>query len=85
MVKIELIYLYLGHSQNQNDNSHSVIENASKTKFIDTTIQWGTTIILAFKKNTCEVKVLMYDDFIDFKSIDKCFQNIQKSFKTNTK
>ena len=56
-------------SQNKNVNAHSVIENASNSKFIYTTTQWETTIIQAFKKNTCEVKVLIHDDFINFKSI----------------
>ena len=58
-------------SQNKNVNAHSVIENASKSKFIYTTTQWETTITQAFKKNTCEVKVLIHDDFINFKSINK--------------
>ena len=58
-------------SQNKNVNVHSVIENASKPKFIYTTTQWETTITQAFKKNTCEVKELIHDDFINFKSINK--------------
>ena len=33
---------------------------------------------------TCEVKVPMHDDLVDFKSIDN-FQNIRKSFKANAK
>ena len=57
MEKIELIYLLTGHSQNENDNSHSMIENTSKTKFIDTTIQCKTTIKHALIKNTCQVKL----------------------------
>ena len=69
--KIELIYLCPGHSQNENDNAHSVTENASKSKFIYNKTQWETTITQALKKNTREVKVLMHDDFIDFKSIHK--------------
>ena len=54
--KIELIYLCPGHSQNENDNAHSLLENASKSKFIYTTTQWESTITQVFKKNTCEVK-----------------------------
>ena len=41
---IELIYLCPGHLRNR--NAHSVIKNASKTKFIRTTIQLETTIKL---------------------------------------
>ena len=61
-----------------------MIENASKTKFIYTTKKLKTTITQAFKKKLCEVKVLMREDLIDFKSIDK-FQNIRKTFKIKTK
>ena len=70
-------------SQNKNVNAHSVIENASKSKFIYTTTQWETTITQAFKKNTCEVKELIHDDFINFKSINKFPELFVKSFKTN--
>ena len=69
--KMKLIYLCPGHSQNENDHANSVIENASKSKFIYTTTQCETIIKQAFKKNICELKVLMHDDLVDFKSIDK--------------
>ena len=72
------------HSQNENDKAHYLIENASKTKFIYTTTKLKTTNTEAFKKNLCEVKVLMREDLIDFKSIDKC-ENIWKTFKIKTK
>ena len=61
-----------------------MIKNASKTKFVYTTIQWETTITQALKKNTCDVKILMHDDFVDLNRLIK-FQNVRMSFKKNVK
>ena len=64
--KIELTHLCPGYSQNKNDNSYSVIENTSKSKFIHTATQREIRITQAFRKNTCEVKVVTHGNFIDF-------------------
>ena len=82
--KIEMIFLVSGHSQNENDNAHSVIEMFSKKRFIYTTSEWEWTIKEAFKKNDCDIKVMMHDDILNFRSAvafpeyadvlnDKCF------------
>ena len=54
-----------------------MIENASKSKFNYTTTQWEATITQAFKKNTCEVKVLMHGDFMNFQSTHKFLKHLE--------
>ena len=82
--KIELIYLCPRYSQNKNDNSYSVIENISKSKFIHTATQWEIRITQAFRKNSCEVKVVTHGNFIDFKSIHK-LPEYSEVFQENVK
>ena len=66
---VELTYLVVGHSQNENDTAHSTIEGNYRNKTILTTDQWESTIRNAFKKNDVNVETLQFDDIIDFKSM----------------
>lgn len=65
---LTLNYLASGHSQNENDNAHSVIETAVRKKKIYTLDQWETAIQMAFQKNSVEMIVLNHKDIIDFKN-----------------
>ena len=49
--EIELNFFVSGHSQNENDAAHSVIERSASKVPIYTTSQWETIILAAFKKN----------------------------------
>ena len=59
---IELTYLVPGHSQNENDTTHSVIEKHTRDMTIYTTAQWESTIP---QTNKCVVTVLTFKDIID--------------------
>ena len=69
---IELCFLVVGHSQNENDTAHSTIERNYRGKTIYTTAQWEVTIKEAFKTNECFLETLMHGDIINFKSAE-CF------------
>ena len=69
---IELCFLVVGHSQNENDTAHSTIERNYRGKTIYTTAQWEVTIKDAFKKNECFLETLVYGKIINFKSTE-CF------------
>ena len=58
--KINLTFLVPGHSQNENDNAHSVIEGACRILTIYTTTQLGMLIQMAFKKNVCNTTTLTH-------------------------
>lgn len=66
--EISLNFLVIGHSQNENDNAHAVIERAVSNKTIYSTEQWETAIAMSFKKNEPVVEVLTNESFVDFKS-----------------
>ena len=68
--EITLNYLVSGHTQNENDNAHSVIESGTKDAMIYTTEQWEAAIPVAFKKNKCTMERLFFDDVINFKSTE---------------
>ena len=65
---IELTYLVPGHSQNENDTAHSVIEKHTRDMTIYTPAQWESTIPQAFKTNKCVMTVLTFTDVIDYKN-----------------
>ena len=65
---VTLTYLVSGHSQNENDNAHSVIEKMVSKKTIYTPAEWEAVIQCAFKKNPCVFTVLEHGDIIDFKN-----------------
>jgi len=50
---IRLTYLVSGHSQNENDTAHSVIERMAQGKTVYTPSEWHTLIECAFKRNKC--------------------------------
>jgi len=56
-----------GHSQNENDTAHSVIEKAASRIPVYTTPQWETLILAAFQKHLPTVHCLNYHEVIDFK------------------
>jgi len=66
---ISLNFLVSGHSQNENDNAHSVIETACRNRTIYTTNQWEISIQMAFKKNVCKVVRTFHFEIINFKSL----------------
>ncbi|XP_077967084.1 uncharacterized protein LOC144420984 [Styela clava] len=66
--EIALNFLITGHSQNENDTAHSVIERAVRKVNIYTTDQWKTAISMAFKKTKPEITLLKHGDFVNFKS-----------------
>ena len=49
--EITFNFLVIGHSQNENDNAHSVIEAAVWKHTLYTMAQWETAIQFAFKKS----------------------------------
>lgn len=65
---MSLNFLVSGHSQNENDNAHSVIEGFTRKKSIYTPLQWEDTIEEAFKTNTCIVNRITHSDIINLKS-----------------
>ena len=65
---VDITFLVSGHSQNENDTAHSVIEGHTKKLTIYTPSQWETNIQNSFQKNECNVYVLSHNDFINFKS-----------------
>ena len=66
--EITLKFLITGHSQNENDTAHSIIETATRHKTIHTTDQWEMAITMAFKTHTPLVEVFDHTSVYDFKS-----------------
>ena len=67
--EITLSFLIIGHSQNENDTVHSIIETATKKKKIFTTDQWLTAIAMSFKKHVPTVEAFDHNSILDFKSM----------------
>ena len=65
---LTLTFFVSGHSQNENDNAHSLIEGKSRTKKVYTTSQWESVIDMAFIANDVKVNRITHKDIIDFKS-----------------
>jgi len=70
-----------GHSQNENDTTHSVIERAASKMTVYTTAQWETLILSAFKKQKPVIECLSHSDVIDFKS--DYFTKFSKMMRSN--
>ena len=64
---IDLTFLVSGHSQNENDNAHSVIEGHTRNLTIYTPSQWETHIENSFMKNECIMDVITHDMIINLK------------------
>ena len=67
--EVTLNFLVKGHSQNEIDSIHSIIETATKQKKIFTTDQWQTAISMSFKKNTSNVEVFNGTSVNNFKDL----------------
>lgn len=89
-------YLISGHSYNENDTAHSVIESAFRKNTLYTMAQWETAIQMAFKKSPAEVNVLTHRDIADFQNpdafpeysdvlSDKVYENDNSSLKKESK
>ena len=85
-----------GHSQNENDPAHPVIESHYWNRFLYTPSQRESTLQQPFKTNFCQVTVLNFNDIIDFKSslyifqystvlAGKCFLEVVGESKTKLK
>ena len=66
--ELSLNFLVSGHSQNENDNAHSVIEAAARKHTIYPVAQWEVAIQFVFKKTLEEVNSLKYNDVMNFQS-----------------
>ena len=62
-------FLVTGHSENENDNAHSLIERKTKKRTLYTPQEWKTAIMMSFQPDSVKVKSLKTDDVIDFHSI----------------
>ena len=67
--ELTMNYLVSGHSQNENDSAHSVIEKATRKMTIHTIDQWHAAIDMSFRKNKVEVVRVGHDDIKDFKNL----------------
>lgn len=61
---VDITFLVSGHSQNENDNAHSVIEGHTRNL---TPSLWKTNIQNSFQKNEAIVNVMDHRQFINFK------------------
>lgn len=66
--EITFKFLVSGHSQNENDTTHSIIERAASKMAVNSTAQWETLKISAFKKKKPVIECLSHSDVIDFRS-----------------
>eukprot|EP00111_Clytia_hemisphaerica_P014703 TCONS_00043339-protein len=80
---ITLTFLVSGHSQNENDNAHSVIERMVSKKTIYTPAEWEAVIQCAFKTNRCVFTVLEHGDIIDFKK-ERAFPEFRSVLQDKT-
>ena len=65
---IEFTFLVPGHSQNENDIAHSVIEKHIRDMTIYTPAQWEVGSTQAFQRNKCIMTVLTHKDIINYKN-----------------
>ena len=76
-------YLISGHSYNENDTAHSVIESAFRKNTLYTMAQWETAIQTAFRKSPAEVNVLTHRiEILSTSKILMPFQSILMSCLT---
>lgn len=69
MFKLKITYRFLecGHTQNEGDSMHSVIENASKNRTIYTPDDWIRIMKHAKQENPYDVTEVIQDQIFDFK------------------
>ena len=56
---VTLSFLVSGHSQNEKENAHSLIETKSSNKVVYTTEQWQAVIRMSFHKNRVTVTPIL--------------------------
>ena len=67
-VRINLVFLEKGHTQNINDSVNSVIERVKKGVNIYHPHQWTTLIETACRKNPYKVKLMLQNEMFNFKT-----------------
>ena len=67
-IKINLVFLEKGHTQNVNDTVHSVIEGAKNGVNIHHPHQWVTLIETACRKNPYKVYLMSQEEIFNFKT-----------------
>lgn len=68
--RLEMNFLVTGHSQNENDTAHSLIESKTRMRTLYTPTEWRTAIQMSFKLGSSHVHPIQTGQVIDFK--DKC-------------
>ena len=66
--QITLNFFVTGHSQNENDTIHSVIETFTKKRHLYSTDDWESAVGMAFVHNRPDVIRMHFSDIIDFKT-----------------
>ena len=67
LVTLGMNFLVTGHSQNKNDNAHSLIEMKTKLRTLYTPSDWKTGIQMSFQPGKVFVTSLQTEDVVDFK------------------
>ena len=76
MDKLCLTFLQKGHTENENDSVHSVIERATKYAVIYSPEQWYSAMRTARKSKTPHyVEELTHAQFIDYKTMSNSVKN----------
>ena len=84
MDKLPLTFLQKGHTENENDSVHSVIERATKNAVIYSPEQWYSAVRTARKSKTpYHVEELTHAQLIDYKTMSKSVKNLNMDDKGN--
>ena len=84
MDKLCLTFLQKGHTENENDSVHSVIERATKHAVIYSPEQWYSAVGTARKSITpYHVEELTHAQFIDYKTMSKSVKNLNMDDEGN--
>ena len=84
MDKLCLTFLQKGHTENENDSVHSVIERATKHAVIYSPEQWYSAVRSARKSKTpYHVEELTHAQFIDCKTMSKSVKNLNMDDEGN--
>ena len=75
IASITHLFLEKGHTQNENDSVHSVIERRSRRIPIHTKDQWYQTVRVARAKQPYKVVEMKRPDFVDFKPLGSEMKN----------
>ena len=84
MDKLCLTFLQKGHTENENDSVHSVIERATKHAVIYSPEQWYSAVRTARKSKTPHhVEELTHAQLIDYKKMSKSVKNLNTDDEGN--